>query len=169
MFTNYYRNLDTNIFSRNIFLIFFFIVIFEGAIRKWFVPNSELFIVGFRDLIVLFCIHYAFKNKIFKFDNKFENLVLLWTFIVILWILIQLIFTKLSFQIALIGIRNWVLYLWITLFFFKTLSENDLNFIFKTIIITIIPISILSVTQHFLPPEHFVNKQTNENVYLVLD
>ena len=156
-------NLHHSGFSKKIFLFFFFIVLLEGAIRKWLLPNSTFVIVGIRDFIVFFCIYYGFKNKIFNFNNKFEKITLFWTLLVTIWILIQFtFFTNLPIQIALIGLRNWVLYLWLSLFFYKTLDMQDLRFIIKIILLTILPLSILSVSQHFLPVDHILNKQASE-------
>jgi len=164
-------NLHHSRFSKKIFLFFFFIVLLEGAIRKWLLPDSAFVIVGIRDFIVFFCIYYGFNNKIFNFNNKFEKITLLWTLLVAIWTLIQFtFFTNLPIQIALIGIRNWALYLWLSLFFYKTLDIQDLRFIIKIILLTILPLSILSVTQHFLPVDHVLNKQADEGyIYQVIE
>ena len=45
-------NLHHSRFSKKIFLFFFFIVLLEGAIRKWLYPNSTFVIIGIRDFIV---------------------------------------------------------------------------------------------------------------------
>tara|TARA_B100001057_G_scaffold494927_1_gene592648 strand:- start:377 stop:1687 length:1311 start_codon:yes stop_codon:yes gene_type:complete len=152
-------------FGKKIFILLFVVIVLEGAIRKWFFINSEFLLIGFRDFLVLTAILYGFKNKIFNFSLTFEKIASLWTFLVLIWIFVQLIFKDLEFIVALIGLRNWVLYLWLSLFFYKVLNLDDLKLIFKFILLTIVPISILSVTQHFLPLEHFLNKQAG-NTYI---
>ena len=144
-------------FIKNRFLLLFFFIILEGAIKKWFIPNSSVYLILIKDLIVLSCISYGFKNYLYKLSSPFEKGVFLWTVLVIVWMLFQLIVNSSSLWIILIGLRNWVLYLWFSLICYRVLNLKDLTFIIKIIILSIIPLAIISVTQHFLPVEHFLN------------
>ena len=149
-------------FIKNNFIAIFLIIILEGAIRKWFLPNSGTYIVFLRDLLILNCIYYGFKNKLFQFNQNFEKFVLLWTHLIIIWTMIQFTFTELPILIFLLGLRNWVLYIWFSLLFYRIINFEDILSIIKVIILTMIPLSVISITQHFMPVEHFLNRLPTE-------
>ena len=156
------KNINHISFIKNRFLLLFFFVILEGAIKKWFIPNSGLYLILIKDLIVLSCISYGFRNYLYKLDSQFEKIIFLWTILVIVWMLFQVIIHSSSMWIILIGLRNWALYIWFSLICYRVLNLKDLISIFKIIILTIIPLAIISVTQHFLPVEHILNNLPGE-------
>jgi len=148
---------ENQLYLQKKFLLIFYLVIIEGSIRKWFANSLGIPILVIRDIIVLTTIYYGLQHKIFNFDKQIEKFVLLWTILVSVWIVFQLIFKDNLIQIYLIGFRNWVLYIWFTLICFRVLNHSSLINLSKHIILTIIPLAILSIIQHLLPVDHFLN------------
>ena len=145
---------------QRLFFIFFFYILFEGAVRKWLFPNLSIEVILIRDFLVILMIISGFKNQIYNLNSMIEKSILFWTILILFWLVVQLIFVDLKFGIALIGIRNWVLYFWFSVLFFRVFnSSNKIEKFISKIVYTIIPISLLVLFQHFLPVEHFINKQ----------
>ncbi len=149
-------------FIQNRFLIIFYLVIFEGAIRKWIFHSSGIYILLIKDILILTTIHYAFKNKIFNFNKNFEKFLLLWTFLVLLWIFFQLVFKNNALIFYLVGFRNWVLYMWFSLICYRVFDYKNIYFLSKYIIFSLIILAPLSIIQHFLPVDHFLNSLPKE-------
>ena len=118
---------ENQLYLQKKFLLIFYLVIIEGSIRKWFANSLGIPILVIRDIIVLTTIYYGLQHKIFNFDKQIEKFVLLWTILVSVWIVFQLIFKDNLIQIYLIGFRNWVLYIWFTLICFRVLNHSSFN------------------------------------------
>lgn len=142
----------------NLYTFLFYLIIFEGAIRKWLLPNFNIEIIIFRDFLVIYIIHLGIKNKLFKTENNIERFCLLWTSLVFIWSLLQFVFNDISYQIILIGLRNWILYIWVAILFYRIVKNIDTIEIFLfRILITLIPISLIVIFQYNLPVDHFLN------------
>ena len=149
-----------SIFLKNFFLLIFFYILFEGAVRKWFLPNLILEITLLRDCIVIYGILYSFKNGIYDKSNWQENVIFFWTILVVVWAFVQFLIYQNNYKIYLVGFRGWVLYFWFALMFLNAFNKDTLDLISKTILLSIIPIGLLSIVQHFLPITHALNVQS---------
>ena len=72
----------------------------------------------------------------------------------------QLLINQIDSRVYLIGFRNWVLYFWFSLMFVNALNKDILDIISKVILLTIIPMGLLVVVQHYLPVNHVLNTQS---------
>lgn len=138
------------------FLIVFFLVLFEGALRKW-LNFPTLALMALRDLIIFGSVLYGFKY--FNFRKFPEVMLMLWSFIVLMWALFQGILEMIPAPVIVIGIRSWLLYLWFAVLCYRTFRSHDLKIIIELLYITILPMTILVVMQHLSPIDSFINKQ----------
>ena len=149
------------------FVFLFFYIILEGALRKWLLPKLNIEIILFRDLFIIYVILISFKNKIFNSTSNIENVLLLWTVLVVIWSIIQLIINDLNLTNILAGLRFWVLYFWLSIVIFRTIENKpNLEKLIKIINFSILPMSILIIIQHYSSVDSFVNKQIGENNYI---
>ena len=51
--------------------IYFFLLLFEGALRKWFLPGISNGLLIIRDPIVLWIYYLAYSKGIFPTNNKY--------------------------------------------------------------------------------------------------
>jgi hypothetical protein len=149
---------ESNNFFKKLFLLLIFFVILEGAVRKWFLQGYDVQIILLRDGLVLYSIFYGFNKRFFIKDWK-EDILFLWTILVVVWSFLQFVINDFNPFITLIGIRNWVLYFWFSLLCFRCLGKKELDSILSILLYTIIPIGILVIYQHFMPAGHIINKQ----------
>lgn len=142
-----------------IFIGILLIVVFEGAFRKWVSVSFTNPLVFLRDAMALFGIFLAVKNNCLKFTQFGSQILWLWTAILLLWGMLQVIVNQSSPLIFIIGMRFWLLYLWFSYAAALSLTERDFDFITKIILLLVLIMAPLTVMQHFLPPFAFLNKQ----------
>ncbi|MDA9996652.1 O-antigen ligase family protein [Candidatus Pelagibacter sp.] len=149
---------ESNNFFKKLFLLLIFFIILEGAVRKWFIQGYDVQLILLRDGLVLCSIFYGFNKRFFIKDWK-EDILFMWTILVVVWSFLQFLINDINPFITLIGIRNWVLYFWFSLLCLRCLGKKELDSILLILLYTIIPIGILVIYQHFMPAGHIINKQ----------
>ena len=86
--------------------LFFFLLIFEGAFRKWFLPSlSDIFLVT-RDPLAIYLVWMACKRGLWK--NPFVRIS--WG-IAFITLITTLLFGHQNLLVALYGVRIWVYYI----------------------------------------------------------
>ena len=155
-------------FLKKLFIVIFLYAIFEGAFRKWFSSNYDLQLILLRDFLIIIGVIYGITKKKYDINQIGEKLLIAYSLLVLLWIVIQLTFNSINFLIYLIGIRNWILYVWFSFLFLRTFDEATISKIIKIILITVIPLSILSILQHYAPLNHLINTQISSNLDYVI-
>lgn len=142
-----------------IFIGILFIVVFEGALRKWISSTLTNPLVLLRDALALCGIYWALKSGHLNFKKSGAQILLIWTVIFLIWGLLQTIVNQSSPLIFIIGARFWLLYLWFGYAAAVSLTAYDFSCIAKTILLFLLLMAPLGVLQHFLPPGVFLNKQ----------
>ena len=161
------NNSNQKKFIINSYFFLLIYIILEGGIRKWFLPTYNIEIIIFRDFFIIFLILYGFSARLFLINSTLESLAIFWTILIIFWSILQLTFKNTQFEILIVGYRNWILYLWVAILFYRSVTSHIEieNLIFK-ISLVLIPMSILIVLQHFLPVDHFINQYTQDQTNL---
>ncbi|MGS0742818.1 hypothetical protein ACVBEF_13425 [Glaciimonas sp. GG7] len=153
-----------------LFIAVLLVVIFEGAVRKWISSAFTNPLVLLRDAMALYGIFWAIKTNRLKLTKIGTQILWLWTAVVVVWGLLQLIVNQSSPFIFIIGARFWLLYLWFAYAAAVSLTEHDFSVISKTILLLLLVMTPLAIAQHFLPPGVFINKQVDgdgSSVFLV--
>lgn len=151
-------------FNKNLLIIIFLYILLEGSIRKWIFPGVNFEIIFLRDLLILYSLFYGTIKRVFLFEQWQEKLLLRFSFIVLFWSIIQITFLDINFFVCLIGLRNYIIYPWLSLFIYRFLDNQSFINLIKIILFTIIPISILTTLQANLPIDHFINLQATYNL-----
>lgn len=153
------------------FILLFVIVIFEGALRKWVNPSFGIPLLAIRDLVVVFLLMKAIKKRYLKFNKLPEIITLIWTIIVFIWTSLHIILGFIPVAVGLLLFHFWILYLWLALIGYRTLTTYDIEKILKLLLFSLIPMVILTTIQFLSPVESFINKQVGsvggEGVFLV--
>jgi len=143
------------------FKLIFFIIIFEGALRKWFLPGASDFLYFVKDFIFLGTfIGFSFTGPKNKYLNKQNSSMIIMITFLTLWCIAQMFNPRLdSFFIGLYGIRVYILYIpiiWMIPYVFKT--QDQLCGFLKKYLLLSIPICILGFFQFFSSPSGILNK-----------
>ena len=139
--------------------LYLFLLIFEGAVRKWIPPLSAPFLLV-RDPI-------AFIIWVGGVRLRIGNPRAWISFYIFAWIittlgLLQIIGDSISPLIILYGWRSYVLHIPVIIVLAEILNEEDLRKIGKWALLLSIPMTLLMATQYLAPASSFLNKGTSD-------
>lgn len=137
------------------------IVVFEGAVRKWFAASATLPLVLARDLLAAYLIFYVWKQGYFRKQKNLTMAMTAWTVCVVAWGMLQLILGQSSPVILVIGLRFWLLYLWFGYAAASAMSEADFRAFILTIVGLLLLMAPLAVAQYYSPPGARINSEVD--------
>ena len=138
-----------------IFLIYW-IMIFEGAVRKWLFPQLNELIFFLRDPFVLLTYLIAFRNNIFTRDRLLTSGIVI-ALLFIPLIFIQVMVNKINVLALIYGWRCYFLYLPFAFVIKDTMRHEDIHKLFKHALYISIPLAVLAYIQFISPRDSFIN------------
>jgi hypothetical protein len=147
--------------------ITYWLLIFEGVLRKWIFPEIHVILYFIRDPFVLLIYIYALKGKIFPANI----LLMMYMFLGIIFLAIipvQIALQDVNPVILLYGWRNYFYYIPLAFIIGVCFKQEDLMLLIKYTLLIAIPISILSFIQYTSSPDSFINKGVSEGGYVFL-
>ncbi|RYE35447.1 MAG: hypothetical protein EOP48_30295, partial [Sphingobacteriales bacterium] len=134
--------------------LYVFLLIFEGALRKWILPGLAAPLLIIRDPLALYIIFLCWKQKILP-----SNLFLAGT----IWIGFISLFTALflghgNLFVALFGSRYLLLHFPLIFIIGQTMDRPGIIRIGKQILLIAIPVTLLTVLQFYSPQSAWVNR-----------
>jgi len=152
---------DSNIRSlkKGIWL-YFILIIFEGALRKWVLPGLSNQLLIIRDPVAIWLLLSA-SNAGLKYFNGYANAVFSFTIIAF--------FTALTighhnFWVALFGARITLIHFPLIFIIGKVFSREDILAFGKFIVILSIPMVFLTMSQFYSPQSAWVNRGVGGNL-----
>lgn len=141
-----------------LFFATFWVIVFNGAVRKWIAPNASiLYLLQDVPIFIAYC--YAIWKGFFDRGYLMLGIVVLST-IILLQGLIQVLVLGLDFFVALAGFHNYLFYLPVLLVFPLCLTERHRrNYIWWNLILSI-PMCMLAIAQALSPRMAWVNRTT---------
>ena len=146
-------------------MLVYWLLIFEGALRKWVLPEFSNALFFIRDPFVLLIYFLAFKNRMWPKLHGFFAAVMFVTVIATLLIPAQLAISKYSTPLlAAYGWRNYFFYIPLAFIIRDQFSREDFNRMMKYTMILSIPVAALVTVQFFSPPGSWINVQAFSGV-----
>lgn len=145
----------------------FFILVFEGALRKWVLPGANVWIYFLKDLVILgaYLNFYFFSKSSKQWFFKITSINVVIS-LVSVWCLYQAFNPSLgSPLIGMLGIKYYLFYLplmWMLPSLFQ--SEFELYKFLRTHLLLLIPVGILGVAQFFSPSSSPINAYVAQEV-----
>ena len=136
------------------------LVIIEGALRKWALPQASQLIYFFKDFVLIGAYLAYFvgsqpKNRLPVEDKTIKGLAYLIAF----WCAFEIFNPDLGSPIiGLFGVRNYLLYIplmWMIPSLFQ--SEEELYHFLRHYLLLLIPVGLLAIAQYFSPPDSPIN------------
>ncbi len=143
----------------------FILLVVEGALRKWVLPQASEMIYFLKDLVILgaYFNFYLFSSFNKKLIPKLPIINIL-IFIAVGWCIFQIFNPSLgSPLVGVFGLRGYLLYIpliWMVPYLFN--SEEDLYEFLRSHLLLTIPVGIIGIIQFFSPPSSFINAYANE-------
>lgn len=132
-------------FIKKLIWVYFFLLLFEGALRKWFIPSLSQGLLIVRDPIAIWIYYKAYTQGVFPTNNKYLQRCLMW---VIVAVLISLIVLKTHpFTIA-YGARTNLLHFPLIFLMARVLTFDDVILYGKAFLILALPMTWV-VAQQF--------------------
>ncbi len=149
------------------------LLVIEGALRKWLLPEASQFIYFLKDIVVIgaYLRYYFFlpSESTFRIKgNQVAEAVISMILLVAVWCVFQVFNPSLGSPIiGIFGLRGYLLYiplLWMLPNLFR--SEDELYRFLRSYLLLVIPVGILAVLQYFSPPSSPLNVYTQDLVKL---
>ncbi|MFW5761617.1 MAG: hypothetical protein ACOCXH_11610, partial [Cyclobacteriaceae bacterium] len=153
-----------NIFSISL-LFFFFWVLMEGALRKWFLPGlaSPIFFVKYIIGIILWLIIIIGRFRISKNAYPFAGFYFFYVF----YGLVE-IFNFSVTRSPLLGIIGCAVHFGFSALFFAIPNalgnQEQLQKVIRSLNYIFIPIFLLGIVQYFSPPGDWINKYVSDDM-----
>lgn len=146
---------------KNLILIIYLLIIFEGALRKWLLPalSGPLFFI--KDPLVILIYLLAFKYKILPKSKVYKVTIIISGLFFFAGIL-QMILNSLNPLVILLGFRNYFLLFPLTFFIAEHFTKNDLIRFARISCWIAIPTMFLVVAQYHSSPDAYINKNVGE-------
>ncbi|MEY2560594.1 MAG: hypothetical protein QOG51_1009, partial [Verrucomicrobiota bacterium] len=140
--------------------LYFLLLIFEGTLRKWILPQYSDVLLVVRDPVVLAIYFMALKARVFPRNNYILSLgiiaVLSW--LVSLVVLEPYLPLKPLFLVTAFGFRSNFLHLPLIFLIGKVLDQDDVKMLGRWVLIGSIPMCLLLVLQFNASPDAFINR-----------
>ncbi|MEP6583362.1 MAG: hypothetical protein ABJA90_03805 [Ginsengibacter sp.] len=134
--------------------VYFFLLIFEGALRKWFLPFLSTPLLIIRDPIAFGLIYLAIKQNVLK-----SNLILTTvTIIGVVSIVTAIFLGHGSLPVALFGARIFLIHFPLIFVIGRVFTFEDVIKMGKIILWISIPMSMLITLQFYSPQSAWVNR-----------
>lgn len=139
--------------TRDLIWLYFLLLIFEGALRKWIVPQFSSILLIIRDPVVILIYLTSFRSGIFPWN--------IWTLILmvigILMFMVSLFLPESNLVVVCYGFRTNVLHLPLIFIIGKLMTGEHFLKMGKTIIKLILPMAILMAAQFLSAPDSWIN------------
>lgn len=148
----------------------FILIVFEGALRKWVLPQASDLLYFLKDIILLgaywkYFFASASEGK-FRITNNWLNLLIFFAFAMGVF---QALNPSLgSPVVGLLGLKSYFIYIpliWILPTMFRT--EDDLIRFLRWNLLLIIPVAIVGINQYFSPADSWINSYAPGEVDVV--
>lgn len=138
--------------ERKLIWIYLWLLIFEGALRKWVLPGLATPLLVIRDPIVIYLVIKALNRGWIK--NKYAQIMMTVSTVCLLMAMVV------GHQNLMVGFFGWRIYFFHFPFIFvmgKVLTREDLLKMARFILYLSIPMTILVVMQFYSPQSAWVN------------
>ncbi|MBN1871711.1 MAG: hypothetical protein JW800_03970 [Candidatus Omnitrophica bacterium] len=148
----------------NLIFVIYWLLIFEGALRKWAFPQYHRYIFFIRDPFVLLVYWLAFTNRLFPKKTPIFSYGIFLAVLFLLFTLLQSITTTVGIAALIYGWRMFFFYLPLAFVIGENFNGADLKrLIRQTLFIAILTAPIIYL-QHISAPAAFVNQTAESDV-----
>lgn len=134
--------------------LYFFLWIFEGALRKWFIPALSTPLLLIRDPVVLLLMFLAIRRRILKINIYYSGMLALG----VLSIVIAVFWGHGNILVAIYGARTMLLYFPLIFIIGRLFDKEDVIKMGRVFLWISIPMTLLIVLQFYSPQTSFVNR-----------
>jgi len=141
-------------FIKKLIWTYFLVLLFEGALRKWFLPSLSQGLLIIRDPIVIWIYYLSYAKGIFPLNNKYLNKCLQW---VVISIVISFLLTQAHIFTIIYGARTNLLHFPLIFIMAKVLAWQDVIKFGKAFLLLALPMTWVVAEQFQGDAEDIMN------------
>ena len=142
--------------------LYFWLLIFEGALRKWVLPQLSTPLLIIRDPVVIGAYFLAWRSGVFPKDI-FTRLIIAVSFVSFLGGLAAVIISEVNnLTVTFFGLRSNFLHLPLIFLIPKVFNLDDVKQLGKLILLLSIPMAILMICQFASSPSDLINRGASD-------
>ncbi|MBF6571130.1 MAG: hypothetical protein IVW54_19875 [Candidatus Binataceae bacterium] len=160
----------------NLVFIVYGLLLFEGVLRKWVLPQFQKELFFIRDPFVLAIYFLCLKYRIWPRKQLWTIVALAWMWLGGVLLLIEvmsgILINRIGLLLGIYGWREYFFYIPLAFVIGECLSRDDLMRVIKYTLLASIPIAILSIMQASAPATSAINAgfaDNPANTYAPLD
>ncbi|CAM4121935.1 hypothetical protein SAMN06265348_103243 [Pedobacter westerhofensis] len=134
--------------------IYFFLLIFEGALRKWVLPGLATPLLIIRDPIAVWLIYEVWNRGMLPSSNYLKGMV----WVTIIAVITALIFGHGNIFVALFGARIFLIHFPLIFVIGRIFDREDVLQMGRVLLWITIPMAILIAMQFYSPQSAWVNR-----------
>ncbi|MBL7071369.1 MAG: hypothetical protein ISS26_04280 [Candidatus Omnitrophica bacterium] len=148
----------------NLVFVIYWLLIVEGAFRKWMFPQYHRYIFFIRDPFVILVYWLAFSNRLFPKKMPIYTYGFSMTVVFLLFALLQSITTRVGIVTLIYGWRMYFFYFPLAFIIGENFSGEDLKRLVRQTLFIAIPMGALVYAQHISPPTSFINQTAESDI-----
>lgn len=133
---------------------YFFLLIFEGALRKWFLPGLATPLLVVRDPLALMLIYYTWKRNLIPSSFYLTGMIAVGIF----GLISALLFGHGNLAVGLFGARIFLIQFPLIFIIGSVFEKKDVLKIGKIMLLLSVPMAILISLQFYSPQSSLVNR-----------
>jgi hypothetical protein len=145
---------------KKLFWLYFLLLIFEGSLRKWVLPQFSAPLLIVRDPVALMIIWEAYRTN--KWPKRWSSVIILLTILLLGLFILQIVAGGNPLLVGLYGLRSYLLPFPLIFIIGESLDDEDLRKLGACTLWLLLPMTILAVAQYLAPGSSFVNRGAYE-------
>jgi hypothetical protein len=141
---------------KKLFWLYFLLLIFEGALRKWIVPQLSAPLLIIRDPVAILIIWEAYRTR--KWPARWSVPISLLTVLLVGLFALQIVVGDNQFLVGLYGLRSYLLPFPVIFIMGENLNGEDLQKLGACTLWLALPMCLLALGQYMTPESSFLNK-----------
>jgi hypothetical protein len=143
-------------FLKKLFWLYFLLLIFEGALRKWVAPQLSAPLLVIRDPVSILIIWEAYRTN--KWPSRWTVPIVALTVIIMGIFSLQLALGDNPLLVGLYGLRSYLLPFPVIFIMAENLNDEDLRKFCACTMWLLVPTCLLALGQYATPPGSFLNR-----------
>ncbi|HEV2135917.1 MAG TPA: hypothetical protein VGR47_16890 [Terracidiphilus sp.] len=141
---------------KKLFWLYFLLLIFEGALRKWVAPQLSAPLLVIRDPVSILIIWEAYRTN--KWPSRWTVPIVALTVIIIGIFSLQIALGDNPFLVGLYGLRSYLLPFPVIFIMAENFDDEDLRKFGACTMWLLLPTCLLALGQYATPPGSFLNR-----------
>jgi hypothetical protein len=143
-------------FLKKLIWAYFLLLIFEGALRKWILPQLSAPLLLVRDPVALLIIWEAYRTR--KWPKQWSGVIGILSAVLVGLCFVQVSVGENPWFVALYGMRSYLLPIPVAFIMGANLDEEDLRKFGACTLWILLPLTALAVAQYLAPSSSILNK-----------